>query len=71
MAAVPDREAVPVTQVRFSSPSIVLVGNEGNGLSDEAVEAADLAVRIPMAQGVESLNAAVAGGVLLWHFRGV
>lgn len=49
----------------------LLIGNEGNGLSDEAVEAADLAVRIPMAQGVESLNAAVAGGVLLWHFRGV
>ena len=49
----------------------LLIGNEGNGLSDEAVGAADLAVRIPMAQGVESLNAAVAGGVLLWHFRGV
>ena len=48
----------------------VLVGNEGNGLTDEAVRAADVAVRIPMAPGVESLNAAVAGGVLLWHFRG-
>ena len=47
----------------------VLVGNEGNGLTDEALAAADAAVRIPMAGGVESLNAAVAGGVLLWHFR--
>lgn len=35
------------------------------------VAAADKAVRIPMAAGVESLNAAVAGGVLLWHFREV
>ena len=49
----------------------LLIGNEGNGLSDAAVNAADVAVRIPMAPGVESLNAAVAGSVLLWHFRGV
>ena len=49
----------------------VLVGNEGNGLAPQTVAAADLAVRIPMANGVESLNAAVAGSVLLWHFRGV
>ena len=34
----------------------LLIGNEGNGLSDEAVGAADLAVRIPMAQGVESVS---------------
>lgn len=35
------------------------------------VEACDMAVRIPMTDRVESLNAAVAGSVLLWHFRGV
>ena len=49
----------------------LLIGNEGNGLLPETVAAADRAVRIPMAAGVESLNAAVAGGVLLWHFREV
>ena len=49
----------------------LLIGNEGNGLLPETVAAADKAVRIPMAAGVESLNAAVAGGVLLWHFREV
>ncbi|WP_367926103.1 TrmH family RNA methyltransferase [uncultured Ruthenibacterium sp.] len=49
----------------------LLIGNEGNGLSEGAVKVADIAVRIPMANGVESLNAAVAGSVLLWHFRGV
>ena len=47
----------------------VVIGNEGNGLCAETVAAADGAVRIPMGGGVESLNAAVAGGVLLWHFR--
>ena len=49
----------------------VVVGNEGRGLTDATVAACDLAVRIPMTDRVESLNAGVAGSVLLWHFRGV
>lgn len=47
----------------------VLIGNEGNGLTSEAVALADVTVRIPMMPNVESLNAAVAGSILLWHFR--
>lgn len=49
----------------------VVIGSEGQGLTDAAVAACDLAVRIPMTDRVESLNAGVAGSVLLWHFRGV
>ncbi|HEU5475459.1 MAG TPA: RNA methyltransferase [Actinophytocola sp.] len=41
----------------------VLLGSEGPGLSAEAIEAADVAVRIPMAPGVDSLNVATAGAV--------
>lgn len=55
----------------FPGGVAVLIGNEGNGLLPQTVAAADMAVRIPMANSVESLNAAVAGSVLLWHFRGV
>ena len=50
---------------------IDVIGSEGQGLTDRTVEACDMAVRIPMTDRVESLNAAVAGSVLLWHFRGV
>lgn len=49
----------------------VVIGSEGQGLTDEAIAACDAAVRIPMTDRVESLNAGVAGSVLLWHFRGV
>ncbi len=42
-----------------------LIGNEGNGLSAEALALADFRVRIPCA--VESLNAAVAGSTLLYE----
>ena len=49
----------------------MVIGSEGQGLTDAAVAACGRAVRIPMTDRAESLNAAVAGSVLLWHFRGV
>lgn len=48
----------------------VVIGSEGQGLSDEAIHACRETVRIPMTDRVESLNAGAAGSVLLWHFRG-
>ncbi len=41
----------------------LLLGSEGPGLTDEALAAADLQVRIPMAPGVDSLNVATAGAI--------
>ena len=55
----------------FPGGLCVVIGSEGQGLTDRTVEACHMAVRIPMTDRVESLNAAVAGSVLLWHFRGV
>ena len=48
----------------------VVIGSEGQGLSQQVIDACDAAVRIPITSRVESLNASVAGSVLLWHFRG-
>jgi tRNA G18 (ribose-2'-O)-methylase SpoU len=44
----------------------VLLGSEGPGLTDEAITAADVAVRIPMAPGVDSLNVATAAAVVFY-----
>jgi tRNA G18 (ribose-2'-O)-methylase SpoU len=44
----------------------VLLGSEGWGLTQEAIDAADEAVRIPMAGGVDSLNVATAGAVAFY-----
>lgn len=41
----------------------VLLGSEGPGLTEEALRAADLLVRIPMSGGVDSLNVATAGAI--------
>lgn len=51
----------------FPQGLCVVIGSEGQGLTDATVAACDLAVRIPMTDQVESLNAGVAGSVLLWR----
>jgi tRNA G18 (ribose-2'-O)-methylase SpoU len=52
-------------------PVALLLGTEGDGLSAKAVELADVAVRIPMAGGVDSLNVAAAAAVAFWATRGL
>lgn len=44
-----------------------MIGNEGKGLTAEAAEAADTLIRIPMCGQVESLNAAMAAGILMYE----
>jgi len=47
----------------------LVVGNEGGGVSEDARERADRLVSIPIASTVESLNVAVATGILLHELR--
>lgn len=57
----------PYDAVDYSGGSAFLIGNEGNGLSREIAELADTYIRIPMAGQVESLNAAMAAGLLMYR----
>lgn len=54
----------------YTGPAAILIGNEGNGLSDELAARADRLVRIPMEGQVESLNAAIAAAVLMYEVHG-
>ena len=54
-------------EVDWCQPIALLVGNEGAGLPEELVRGADARVHIPMARGVESLNAAAAAAVLFYE----
>ena len=47
--------------------SAIIIGNEANGVSQEVMETADKKVKIPMLGKTESLNAAVATGVMLYE----
>lgn len=47
----------------------IILGTEGDGLSDKIITEADYVARIPMAHGVDSLNVAAASAVAFWQLR--
>ncbi len=54
-------------EVDWCEPIALLVGNEGAGLPEEIERSADARIRIPMATGIDSLNAAAAAAVLFYE----
>ena len=54
-------------QESYRAGTAFLIGNEGKGLTEEAAGAADCLIRIPMCGQVESLNAAMAAGILMYE----
>ncbi len=52
-------------QVAFAPDDIILAGRETAGVPDEVHQAADIRVRIPMAQGRRSLNVATASAIVI------
>lgn len=63
--SVPISQAARVLAQRPDAPVLVLIGSEGEGLSPGAIAAADILATIPMAPGVDSLNATVAASIAL------
>ena len=51
----------------YTEPTAFLIGNEGNGLTDQTASLADTYIRIPMGGQLESLNAAVAASLLMYE----
>jgi TrmH family RNA methyltransferase len=51
----------------YQGGTAFLIGNEGNGLTEAASASADCLIRIPMCGKVESLNAAMAAGILMYE----
>jgi len=57
----------PCWDADLSGPCVVLLGNEGVGLSDEVRDVCDLLVSVPMFGGAHSLNVTVAAGIVLYE----
>ena len=51
----------------YHTPSLLVMGSEGRGLSEETSMACSRLVRIPMQGGAESLNVAIATGLMLFE----
>lgn len=55
--------------VDWRKPSLILLGNEGAGLSPDLAAMADQQVKIPLSPGVESLNVAIAAALMLYEVQ--
>lgn len=53
--------------VDLKNKSIIVVGNEGNGVSSELMEMADVKAKIPMPGGAESLNVSIAASIMMFE----
>ena len=67
VVALAPRAPLGISALAPGLPTALLLGCEGEGLSDAALAAADCRVRIPIAREVDSLNVAAAGAIALHH----
>ncbi len=66
-ACVVDKSADSITNFNFKNGDVLLIGNEANGLTDNAKSAANQRVTIRMQGKAESLNAAAAAAIAMWE----
>jgi RNA methyltransferase, TrmH family len=69
LAATNTGDGVPYIEVNYNAPTAICIGGEGKGLPEDIIQAADSRIFIPMREPVESLNAAVAAGIILYRAR--
>ena len=64
-------DAISVTDSRLKECEkiAILMGSEGDGLSAASIEKADYVVKIPMTEGVDSLNVSAAAAIAFWEFK--
>lgn len=68
--ALTDRSVAIDNPTLCSEPRLaIIMGTEGDGLASEVIAAADYTARIPMSNGVDSLNVAAAAAVAFWQLR--
>ena len=69
MALKEDTLSVDDPKLRQVEKLAVVLGTEGEGLTDETIDGCDFTVKIPMYHGVDSLNVAAASAVAFWELR--
>lgn len=66
-AAALTQDAKPISPANMEQVGCVAIGNEGNGLSREIIDACDRCIILPMAAPGQSLNAGVAAAIFMWE----
>lgn len=70
MALSDDSVSIDDPRLKTEEKLAIVLGTEGDGLKASTIEACDYTVRIPMADGVDSLNVAAASAVAFWELCG-
>lgn len=60
-------QSLPITELSLTGKVAAVIGNEGNGLTQQVIDACTAPVIIPMAGKAESLNAAIAASIVIWE----
>jgi len=61
-----EEDAQPAARVRLDGPLALVLGNEGEGMRQLVRQKCDMLLKLPMRGQIESLNAAVAGSIVLY-----
>jgi len=67
IVAATEKADTPYTQAKFTGPVAIIMGSEGQGISEEYLKFADEKVSIPILGEIDSLNVSVASGILLYE----
>lgn len=66
-AAVLNDNSKSLKQTQFKNNTLIVMGNEGKGLSNETIDICKYSLKIDMAGQTESLNVAMATGIIMWE----
>lgn len=66
-SCVVDSSALPINSVDFTDGSVIIIGNEANGITEKTQLSSDFKITIPMSGRAESLNASVAAAISTWE----
>jgi TrmH family RNA methyltransferase len=64
-----DDKAKKINETNFDSSSIVVFGNEGNGVSKDIITISDENIYIPINSSIDSLNIASAAAIVIWELK--
>lgn len=62
-------KSIDLDKLQVKAKHILILGNEGNGISKEVLNATDVNVFIPIDRQMESLNVGVAAGIMMYYLR--
>jgi TrmH family RNA methyltransferase len=67
LGAALNKKSLVLGKIDLSQKNVIVIGNEGHGLSNEILSVCDNTLFIPMSKNTESLNAAMAATIIMWE----